>query len=187
MEIHYIDLGKESVLMNEELGLMVIDCKESNIDYIRNSVENHPFFQQFDLSNIDWKEIDIQAQKSKKVEVCRYWEEQKGANEDLTTTIMAEIFKLDRTTIINWLTWGNINGLCTYSGEEESKLENRRKSKFVYLIKPYGTKWYNKAMSQNELSKLTRISRATIRERLKDGEPIKGNSKYKGCYIIEAK
>ena len=145
------------------------------------------FFQQFDLSNIDWKEIDIQAQKSKKVEVCLYWKEQKETDIDLTSTNMANIFKVGRNTVIRWLTWGNKNGLCIYNGEEERKVKEGRQSKFVYLIKPYGTKWYNKAMSQNELSKLTRISRATIRERLKDGEPIKGNSKYKGCYIIEAK
>ena len=187
MEIHYIDLGKESILMREGLGLIVIDCKESNIDYIRNSVENHPFFQQFDLSNIDWKEIDIQAQKSKKVEVCRYWKEQKETCEDLTTTIMAEMFNVSNITIIDWLKWGNKNGFCTYSGEEERKASKRRQSKFVYLIKPDGTKWYDKAVSQHELFKLTGISENVISLHREDGKPIKGNSKYKGCYIIEAK
>ena len=185
MEIHYIDLAKESVLMNEGLGLIVVDCRESNIDYIRNSVENHPFFQQFDLSNINWEEIDIQTQKSKKIEVCRYWKEQKEVNKDLTPSIVAEMFNVYKTTIIDWLTWGNESGLCIYNGEEERKTKNRRESKFVYLIKPDGTKEYDEAMSQRELARLTGINGHTIKDRLKDGKPIKGNSKYKGYYIIE--
>lgn len=191
MEIHYIDLGKESVLMNEGLGLIVIDCRESNIDYIKNSVENHPFFQQFDLSNIDWKEIDKQAQKSKKVEACLYWKEQKEINKDLTPSIMAEIFKVDKTTIFNWLTWGNESGLCTYSGKEEREARTRRLSNFVYLIKQDGTKEYDEAISQRELARLTGINKSTIGRRSKDGKSLDGrnaqyDSKYIGCYIVNA-
>ena len=103
------------------------------------------FFQQFDLSNINWQEIDIKAQKSKKIEVCRYWKEQKEVNKDLTTAIMAEIFKVGRVTIIDWLTWGNERGLCIYNSEEERKAKNKRQSKLVYLIKLDGTKWYDEA------------------------------------------
>lgn len=165
----------------------VIDARESNIKWLRNSISYCLFFQQFDLSNINWKEIDIQAQKSLKVEACLYWKEQKEINKDLTTTIMAEMFNVDRNTIRSWLTWGDEDRLCTYSGEEESKVRTKRYSKFVYLIKPDGTKEYDEAMSQRELTRLTGIGRDTIKYRLKDGEPIKGNSKYKGCYIIEAK
>ena len=42
-------------------------------------------------------------------------------------------------------------------------------------------------MSQHELFKLTGISENVISLHREDGKPIKGNSKYKGCYIIEAK
>ena len=67
-------------------------------------------------------------------------------------------------------------------------------SKFVYLIKPDGTKWYNEAMSQRELSRLTRINDGTIGLHRKDGKPlssskrannIKHDSKYIGSYIVE--
>lgn len=163
----------------------VIDARKSNIEWLRNSINHCLFFQQFDLSNIDWEEIDIQAQNSKKVEVCLYWKEQKEVNKDLTTTIMAEIFNVERNTIRIWLKWGNKSGLCIYNSEEESKAQKRRMSKFVYLIKPDGTKEYDEAMSQNKLAIQIGISRHTIKDRLKDGKPIKGNSKYKGYYIIE--
>ena len=169
----------------------VIDARESNIEWLRNSINHCLFFKQFDLNNIDWKEIDKQAQKSLKVEACLYWKEQKEINKDLTTAIMAETFKIDRSTIINWLTWGNKSGLCIYNSEEESKAQKRRMSKFVYLIKPDGTKWYDKAMSQRELARLTGITKVTISKRRIDGKPLVGNNrtkydlKYIGSYVVE--
>ena len=107
---------------------------------------------------------------------------------------MAEIFKVDKSTIINWLTWGNESGFCTYSSEEEFKAEIKRLSKFVYLVKPDGTKWYDKAMSQEELSRLTGISSNAISNRRRDSKPlgskgannVKYDSKYIGSYVVEA-
>ena len=168
----------------------VIDARESNIEWLINSINNCLFFQQFDLNSIDWKEFDKQAQKSRKVEACLYWKEQKEVDKDLTTIIMAEIFNVDRHSIKNWLAWGNENGLCKYNGKEESKAKERRQSKFAYLIKPDGTKWYNEAMSQGELSRLTGISFSTISLRKRDWKPLDGHranydSKYIGSYIIE--
>ena len=168
----------------------VIDARESNIEWLRNSINNCLFFQQFDLNNIDWKEIDKQAQKSKKVEVCLYWKEQKEINKDLTTIIMAEIFGVNNSTILNWLTWGSENGLCIYSGKEERKADLRRRSKFVYLIKQDGTKWHDEAMSQRELARLTGITSRAISYRRIDGKPLNGraakyDSKYIGSYVVE--
>ena len=164
----------------------IIDARESNIEWLKNSINHCLFFQQFNLNNIDWIEIDKEAQKSKKVEVCLYWKEQKEINKDLTTTIMAEIFNVDRTTIRNWLNWGNESGLCIYIGKDERGMQ----SKFVYLIKPNGTKWYDKAMSQRELSRLTGIDVGTISKRREDGKPLNGHTakydlKYIGSYVVE--
>ena len=171
----------------------IIDARQSNIEWLRNSINNCLFFQQFDLNNIDWKEFDRQAQKSKKVEVCRYWEEQKAINKDLTPIIMVEIFKVSHTTICEWLNWGNKNGLCVYNGEKERATKIRRESKFVYLIKPNGTKWYDEAMSLHKLSRLTGVSRDAIKRSI-SGKPLGGkgattakyDSKYIGSYVVEA-
>lgn len=193
MEIHYKDLSKESVLMNSNIGLIVIDCSESNIDYIRNSIEKHPFFKQFDLSNIDWQEIDIKAQKSKKIEICKYWKEHKEINKDLTTSLIADIFKLHSTTVVDYLKWGNENELCIYNAEEEDKASKRRLSKAIYLIKPDGTKWFDEAMSITDLAKTIGACRRTISELKDSKQPLKYNSgakydpKYIGSYVIEAK
>lgn len=192
MEIHYTDLGKESVLMNSGIDLIVIDCSESNIDYIRNNIEKHSFFKQFDLSNIDWQEVDIEAQKSVKIEVCKYWKEQKEINKDLIILDIAKEFKIDKTTVRYYLKWGNENGLCTYNVEEEIKNKNERLSKFIYLIKPDGTKWFNEAMSQRAMWKATGISDTVLRRHKNKKQPLrydsraKYDSKYIGSYVVDA-
>ena len=172
-----------------------VDCRCSTLEWCRPNIEKalSKYIDINILTDEDWKEFDKEAQKSKKVEVCLYWKGQKEVNKDLTTTIMAEMFKVDRKTIRAWLTWGNESGLCIYNSEEERKAKARRQSKFVYLIKPNGTKWYDEAMSQRELSRLTGISTITIRKRLKDSKPLDGkrttiikyDSKYIGSYVVE--
>ena len=171
----------------------IIDARESNIEWLRNGISNCLFFKQFDLSDIDWKEIDKQAQNSKKVEACLYWKEQKEIDKDLTTSVMSGMFKVDRVTIKNWLKWGNKNGLCTYDEEKEREDRKRRHSKFVYLIKPDGTKWFDEPMSQAHLARETEISLKTIQRYTISGKLLEynGNVKYShqyvGSYIIEAK
>ena len=173
-----------------------IDCRYSTLEWCRPNIEKvlSKYIDISILTDEDWKEFDIQAQKSLKVEACLYWKEQKEINKDLNTIIMAEIFNVDRHTILKWLTWGNDSGLCIYNGKEEYKARTKRLSKFVYLIKPDGTKWYDKAMSQKELARLTGISSNAISRCRENGKPLGGkgattakyDSKYIGSYIVDA-
>ena len=164
----------------------VIDAKYSNIDYIKQSIYNCSFFQQFDSTNIDWEEIDFKAQKSWKIEVCKYWEEQKQVNKDLTTKDVAEVFDFAcYATVVKYLKWGNKEGLCTYNPEEETKNKNERMSKKILLIKPDGTKLFDKPISQNDLVRATGISDRTIKRHIEKNTPLKGhgNAKYNPEYI----
>ena len=173
-----------------------VDCRYSTLEWCRPNIEKalSKYIDINILTDKDWEEIDMQAQKSEKIEVCKYWKEQKEVDKDLTVTIMAEMFNVDRHTIRTWLAWGNENGLCMYSGEDEAKAKERRQSIFVYLIKPDGAKWYDEAMSQSELARLTGISRSAIKGCLKDGKPlgskgdynVKYDSKYIGSYVVDA-
>ena len=170
-----------------------IDCRYSTLEWCKPNIEKalSKYIDINILTDEDWQEADVKAQKSKKIEACLYWKEQKETNKDLTTTIMAEIFNVNKATIIDWLTWGNERGLCIYNSEEERKAKERRQSKFVYLIKPDGTKWYDEAMSQKELARLTGISECAIGLCRIDGKPLVGgnrakyDSKYIGSYVVE--
>ena len=169
----------------------IVDCRKSNIKWIGQHIIKCLFFQQFNLNNINWQEIDIKAQNSLIMEVCEYWNKQRQISKDFTTYDLENVFKFDVTTIRKWLKWGNDNDLCEYNAKEERKAKERRQSKFVYLIKPNGTKWYDKVMSQHELARLTGISYSTIYCRANDGKPLishsktKYDSKYIDSYVVE--
>lgn len=169
----------------------VIDARESNIEWLQNSIEQCEFFEQFDLSSIDWQEIDIKSQKSLKIEVCNYWREHKIIDINLTTIQVAQIFKITQQTVIKYLKWGNENGFCEYNSKEEIKLQTKRLSKALYFFKSNGEKWFNEPISLRELSRRTNISTCGLKGSLLNKRPLKkGNSKfdpkYVGSYVVLA-
>lgn len=194
IEEHENDLTKYdlAVLNGYEYNknYFVIDTRKSNINHIRNSIEQCKFFQQLDLSIIDWKEIDKQVQKSQKMDVCRRWKEGKEVDKNLITTDLAKEFGVERNTIREYLKWGNENGLCKYNGEEERQARNERRSIFVMVVKPNGEKWFDKPMSKIELARQSGIGEGTIHRCVNNGEPLKYNNrakydpKYIGSYIM---
>lgn len=180
----------------------VIDARYSNIEHMRNSIEQCKLFEKFDLSNIDWQDIDIQSQKSLKIEVCNYWKEQKTINKDLTTGDVAQYFNFDKTTIARYLKWGNENGFCDYDAKEESKIAsskttNKRKKYWVSLGE--AVYFINdkkevvcRADSVEELSRLTGINAISLRRVLREKQPLKAGNrstydkKYKGYCVVLA-
>ena len=170
-----------------------IDCRHSTLEWCRPNIEKAltSYVDTSLLTEEDWKQADIQAQKSLKLEVCKYWKENKEVNSELTTQQVAEVFGVDYATVWKYLTWGNTNSLCVYDGEEEKKASDRRRSTFVYLIKPNGTKWFDEAMNMKEMEKQTGISQGTIRNNLDKGtlkyhRNSKYDPKYIGSYIVSA-
>ena len=180
----------------------VIDARESNIEWLKNNIEQCNLFEQFDLSNIDWQEIDVKSQKSLKIEICNYWREQKTINKDLTTTDVAQCFGVDKNTIVRYLKWGNENGFCKYDAKEEAKIANGKKTnkrkkywvslgEAVYFINDK-KEVVCRAYSVEELSRLTGINATSLRRVLREKQPLKvGNhstydKKYKGYCVVLA-
>ena len=104
----------------EPENYIIIDCRYSDIDFIKKSILNSKLNDIFDLSNVNWNEIDKLSQKSLLKEVCDYWHLHREINnEDITTKDLEYIFKLDKTTIIKYLHKGNKINICNYNGKEE--------------------------------------------------------------------
>ena len=177
----------------------VIDARKSNIEWLRNSIEQCDLFKQFDLSNVDWQDIDMKSQKSLKIEVCQYWQEQKTINKDLTTTVIAKEFKIDRNTVVIYLKWGNENGFCEYNSKEQTVLAGNRsgklskqKTKSIYLFdKQNNMILYCESIS--EMSQKTGISTWSLKNSATRKVTIgtspkahgqKFDSKYNGCYTM---
>lgn len=166
-----------------------VDCRYGTLEWCRPNIER-ALGNYVDISVLteeDWKQADIQAQKSLKVEVCKYWNENKRGGNELSAVRLSEVWNIPQSTIWNYLNWGKESGLCTYDGKQYFK----RRSTFIYLIKPNGDKWFKEAMSMSKLSKETGISRTVITNNLDKGSlkhhsNSKYDPKYIGSYIVSA-
>ena len=171
-------------------NFFIIDARESNIEYLKYNIDRCKFFKQFDLTGIDWNKIDKNAQTSLKIDVCKYWNENK--NDGLSIKDLREIFGVSEGTIRNYLNWGNKNGLCAYDGKEEKIKKCNRQSIFVFLIKENGERWFDAPLSLIELSRRTGITRTTLKRLLYNkklltyGNGAKYNLKYIGSMVILA-
>lgn len=168
-----------------------IDCRHSTLEWCKPSIEKAltSYVDTSLLTDEDWKEVDLQAQKSLKIEVCKYWKENKDVNDSLTPQQIADVFGINRATVCKYLNWGNTNGFCNYDGEEEKKASVERRSTFIYLIKPNGDKWFDEPMNMRKLSKTTGISQCAIKNNLDKGAlkylpHSKYDTKYIGSYIV---
>lgn len=107
----------------------VIDARYSTIQWIKECIEQCEFFKQFDLSNINWNELDVKAQASLRVEICKYWNIKSNSNLDYTVGDLIKHFNIGRQTATRYLHWGTEQGLCSYDAQIDGRKRTRdRKS-----------------------------------------------------------
>lgn len=98
---------------------IVIDARESSLEWIRNSVLNSELTNLFNFSNedIDWDKIANECESSLVKEVCDYFKMKGG-----TATNVAKIFRLNISTVIKYLKRGTEMGWCDFG--EETRRQN---------------------------------------------------------------
>jgi AraC-like DNA-binding protein len=108
----------------------VIDCRESNMNYIKKSIITSGLLDIlfYSDSDIDWNRCDEFATSNFIKHVCEYYE-----SHNLTVAEVAEYFKLSRKTIQRYLNKGNNLGWCNYNDKNISlsNISNHKK-KAVY-------------------------------------------------------
>lgn len=109
-------LKKKEALNNGIDNYIVIDCRESNFEWIKNNIIHSKLNDIFDLNNvIDWNNIIEDSQKSITKEVCNYWYLHNDINnEGLSIKYLENIFNISNTTIRTYLKIGTELGWCTY-------------------------------------------------------------------------
>ena len=112
----------------------MLDCRKSELEWIKNSILNSKLNEIFDLNNIDWKECEKYALEGLTKQICEYWEEQKKVNKNVTIQILIDKFKLSRKTILKHLKKGMKMGWCEYDKKEEMEIEKRQEYKPNVLI-----------------------------------------------------
>ena len=133
---HNIDLAKYdlAVLNGYEYDktYFVVDARYSDLEWMKQHIKECKFFKQFDLTNINWTEIDKNAHKSKRVEVVQYWNEKTKDDPTYTVGHLIEYFGIGRQTAIRYLHWGNELGLCSYNPD----IDGRKRKKQTKKQKP---------------------------------------------------
>lgn len=122
-------------LVAENGGVMIrIDCFPSEFNHIKEGIYNSLLNKLFDLSTVNWDEINKQAQKSLIVEVCKYFKE----HSDKLVGNIADYFKISNTTVRRYLIKGSEIGLCEYNPKDSLmknlKLADNAKMKGILLI-----------------------------------------------------
>lgn len=115
---------KEFALSNgiKEENYIVLDCRESNLDFIKNSVLSSKLNEIFDFSKVDFAECSKFASNNFTKEACELWNNGNNVKE------IAEKMKLDKHTIISYLKRGNDIGWCVYQVGDGVKLYNKKRT-----------------------------------------------------------
>ena len=114
-------------------GYIVIDCRYSDKEWVKNNILSSKLNELFDLSKIDWLKCEEFAINSNKVkEVCDYWN---SKEEWETTTTLAEVFRLSKDAIIDYLKKGAELGWCEYDAKEEMRKGGLSSGKRVVMYK----------------------------------------------------
>lgn len=126
-EVQGNDLKKKNVaIKNNITNYIVLDCRKSEINHIKNSICNNNFFSDnFNLGNINWELCHKESLRNKLIEICEYWN--KYSNEVCVSDIM-KIFSIPRTTVLKYLHIGTEIGLCLYDKSIENKKAGKKRT-----------------------------------------------------------
>lgn len=110
---------KELALRNgiREENYIVIDCRKSELEFIKQSILDSNLSKIVDLSKTDWNEAEEFALSNRVKEACNLW------NSGIKSTKeISEIMKINRGTVIRYLNNGTkIWDWCNYNAKEETK------------------------------------------------------------------
>ena len=108
---------KQLALNNGISNYIELDCRESNLSFIKNSILNSELNNMFNLNKINWLQCEEFALGNLIKKICNYWNNKK---EEETTRSVGKIFNLDRNTICRYLKKGQNLGWCNYNPKKEN-------------------------------------------------------------------
>ena len=103
-------LKNENAINNGILKYYQIDCRERDFEYIKNSIVKSGLLDYLHIDNVDWNTVYRLSIKSVVVEVCKYFSKYKTKINQL-----ANLFKINKSTVNEYLKIGNTLGLCDYN------------------------------------------------------------------------
>ena len=100
---------------------IVIDCRESNIEWVKDNILSSKLSQYYDLSIIDWDKCELDSMTSIAITANNLWNDGKSVQE------IVKILKVSNSTITKYLTRFHKLGMNSYDYKEErNKFESRK-------------------------------------------------------------
>ena len=128
-EIENDKIKQKLALDNNISEYIVLDCRRSDISYLKKSILQSKLNQIYDLSIVDWAKCLDYAKTKIVTLVADLW------NQELSVSEIAETLHKSRTTVRERLVDATILNLCDYSVEESrlrgAKLNKKRKEELV--------------------------------------------------------
>lgn len=108
---------KEKAINNGIVNYIVLDCRNSNLEWVKKSIidSNLQSLLDFKDGDVDWLKCHEFALGNLIKDVCYY----KRENMEATTTEIGCFFKLQKGTIARYLKKGSKLGWCEYNPKEE--------------------------------------------------------------------
>lgn len=129
-EVENDKLKKQIAIYNgiKKENYIVIDCRESDFDFIKGNIVKSRLNDLFNLSSVDWNIIKNNSIKNRLSQIVDLW------NDGKTVRYIKEYFKTSSNPILEDLKLANELGLCDYSidksrsrSSKESSLKHRAK------------------------------------------------------------
>lgn len=122
-DIQKIDRDKQNIAINHGYKYIIINCNDSNKNYIKNNILQSELSNIFDLSNINWDKLSRKALNG----IAKLVIEDKEMHPNKTTTELAEEYGVHLSTVIGWLKKANI-----YDPLESKKISGLKRSYPIY-------------------------------------------------------
>ena len=96
---------------------IIIDCRRSEKEWIKNSIINSNLSKKYDISKIDWDSCEKDSLSSLCIQVCKLW------NQGYDTSEIKKILNLSHKTsvVTRYLNIGTELGICNYDSSESRK------------------------------------------------------------------
>lgn len=107
------DKNKKELAEKNSIDYIVLDCRESSVNWIKNSICNSELSSFFNLSNVNWQECHQHSIHSLVKVVSDCWNE----HQEWSTQNICNYVGLKKTTVVKYLKQAKELGWCDYSTE----------------------------------------------------------------------
>ena len=110
----FSDIEKDRLAYSKGINVIRVDCRKSDLNYIKSNILDSCLSTILDLSDIDWEKAEMFSLTNLVKTVC----DLKKDNPFIKLDRIKALTKLDKTTIISYLRKGAKLGWCIYNPRE---------------------------------------------------------------------